>query len=57
VTAENFIAANRDAVERIAAAVIQKGELYGDDLVGLLERQNLQKPEIDWLKEETWPRI
>ena len=57
VTAENFIAANRDAVERIAAAVIQKGELYGDDLVGLLERQNLKKPEIDWLKEETWPRI
>jgi hypothetical protein len=37
--------------------VIEKGELYGDDLVGLLERQNLQKPEIDWLKEETWPRI
>jgi ATP-dependent Zn protease len=57
VTAECFIATNREAVERIAAAVIEKGELYGDDLVGLLERQNLQKPEIDWLKEETWPRI
>ena len=57
VTAENFIAANRDAVERIAEAVIEKGELYGDDLVGLLDRQNLKKPEIDWTKEETWPRI
>ena len=57
VTAENFIAANREAVERIATAVIAKGELYGDELVGLLERQNLKKPEIDWLKEETWPRI
>jgi len=57
VTAENFVAANRDAVERIATAVIAKGELYGDELVGLLERQNLKKPEIDWLKEETWPQI
>ncbi len=57
VTAENFIAANRDAVERIAEAVIDKGELYGDDLVGLLDRQQLKKPEIDWTKEETWPQI
>ena len=57
VTAENFIAANRDAVERIAQAVIDKGELYGDDLVGLLDRQNLKKPELDWTKEGTWPQI
>jgi ATP-dependent Zn protease len=57
VTAENFIAANRQAVERIAEAVIVKGELYGDELVGLLEQQNLKKPEIDWLKEETWPQM
>jgi ATP-dependent Zn protease len=57
VTAENFIAANKDAVERIAEAVIEKGELYGDELVHLLDQQNLRKPEIDWSKEETWPRI
>jgi ATP-dependent Zn protease len=57
VTAENFITANRDAVERIAEEVIDKGELYGDELVGLLDRQHLTKPEIDWTKEETWPRI
>jgi ATP-dependent Zn protease len=57
VTAENFIAANRDAVERIAEAVIDKGELYGDDLVGLLDRQHLMKPEIDWTKDATWPQI
>jgi ATP-dependent Zn protease len=57
VTAESFIAANKDAVERIADAVIEKGELYGDELVNLLDRQNLKKPEIDWMAEETWPRI
>jgi len=57
VTAENFIAANRQAVERIAEAVIDKGELYGDELVALLDSQNLVKPEIDYTKEETWPQI
>jgi cell division protease FtsH len=57
VVAENFIAANKQAVERIAEAVIEKGELYGDELVHLLDQQNLVKPEIDWAKEETWPRI
>jgi hypothetical protein len=25
--------------------------------VQLLSRQNLHKPQIDWTKEETWPRI
>jgi cell division protease FtsH len=57
VTAENFIAANRQAVERIAEAVIDKGELYGDELVALLDSQDLVKPEIDYTKEETWPQI
>jgi cell division protease FtsH len=57
VTAENFIAVNREAVERIADAVMDKGELYGDELVHLLDAQNLTKPDIDWTKDETWPRI
>ena len=57
VTAENFIAENRAAVEQIAEAVIEKGELYGDELVQLLDRQNLRKPEIDWTAEEIWPRM
>jgi ATP-dependent Zn protease len=57
VTAENFIAANKTAVERIADAVIEKQELYGDDLMRLLDAQHLQRPEIDWTKDETWPQI
>jgi len=56
-TAENFIAANKDAVERVAEAVIEKGEIYGDELVRLLDAQHLQKPQIDWTKEEAWPQI
>ncbi len=57
VTAENFVAANKDAVERIADLVIEKQELYGDELMQLLEQQHLRRPEIDWTKEETWPRM
>jgi ATP-dependent Zn protease len=56
VTTHNFIAANKDAVERIADALIEKGELFGDELNELLERQNLQIPELDLLDEETWPK-
>jgi cell division protease FtsH len=57
VTAENFIAANKDAVERIAGEVIEKQELYGDELVRLLDTQGLKRPEIDWTKEDVWPRM
>ena len=56
VTAENFIVENKAAVERIAEAVIEKRELYGDELLELLESAHLVKPELDYLSEETWPR-
>ena len=56
-TAVVFIKENKDAVERIANKVIEKQEIYGDELVKLLDAQNLKKPEIDWTKEESWPQI
>ena len=56
-TAFCFITVNKDAVERIANAVIEKQEIYGDDLIRLLDAQNLKKPVIDWTKEESWPQI
>jgi ATP-dependent Zn protease len=57
VIAENFIAANQEAIERIANEVIEKQEIYGDELIRLLDAQRLRRPEVDWMKEETWPRI
>ncbi|HSX21783.1 MAG TPA: hypothetical protein VLE97_03305, partial [Gaiellaceae bacterium] len=57
VTASNFVTANKPAVEKIADAVIEKGELYGDDLNRLLNSVDLKKPEIDFTKEETWPKM
>jgi len=56
-TAVCFVKENKDAVERIANEVIEKQEIYGDDLLRLLDAQNLKKPEIDWTKEESWPQI
>jgi len=57
VVAYNFVRVNKDAVERVANEVIEKQEIYGDDLVRLLDAQNLKRPEIDWTKEETWPQM
>jgi cell division protease FtsH len=56
-TAYNFIRENKAGVERVADALIEKEEIYGDELVQLLDAQNLRKPELDWTKEETWPRM
>src|ERR671933_116049 len=56
VIAENFVAANRDAVQKIADTVVAKRELFGNELVELLEIVNLRRPEIDYLDEASWPR-
>jgi ATP-dependent Zn protease len=57
VTAYNLIEANRPQIENVANAVLQKKEIYGDDLVRLLDAQNFKRPEIDWTAEETWPNL
>jgi ATP-dependent Zn protease len=57
VMAVNLVAANRDAVEAIATRLAEKRELYGDELVNLLDEQKLMQPELDYTKEETWPTM
>jgi ATP-dependent Zn protease len=57
VTAENFVAANKDSVSAIASALVDRRELYGDELVRLLEAQDFRKPELDYADESTWPRL
>jgi ATP-dependent Zn protease len=57
VTAYNFIVANRDKVNAIADQLVARRELYGDDLVELLDKQKFVTPELDWEKEERWPRM
>ena len=57
VTAHNLVAANREQVEKIAETVIEKREIYGDELVELLESVGLEEPTIDFTDEATWPKI
>ena len=57
VTAYNLIRVNKEKVERIADVVIEKKEIYGDDLNRLLDAQQFVRPEIDWTSEESWPSI
>jgi hypothetical protein len=48
---------NREAVARVADALVQKRELYGDEVVALLEAANPEAPAIDVLDEAIWPKI
>jgi ATP-dependent Zn protease len=57
VISYNLIQANRDKVEAVAEAVIEKKEIYGDDLVRLLDAQDFVKPDIDWTADESWPNL
>jgi hypothetical protein len=57
VMAVNLVVANRDAVEAIATELAEKRELYGDELVNLLDAQDFVTPQLDYTKEETWPKM
>jgi ATP-dependent Zn protease len=57
VTAYVFIQHNKEKIAQIATAVEEKKEIFGDDLNRLLDSVHLEKPVIDWTKEETWPQM
>jgi len=55
VTAHALIAQNKAAVEKIADALIERRELFGDELVEILESAKLKAPKLDFTKEAAWP--
>jgi cell division protease FtsH len=57
VSAYNLILANKDAVGRIADELVERREVFGDELVAILDGVGLQRPELDLSKDETWPRM
>jgi ATP-dependent Zn protease len=57
VTAYALIAHNKRAVEKIAEALIEKRELFGDELVEILESARLKVPKIDLAQEAVWPAL
>ena len=57
VNAYQLILQNKGAVEKIADHLVARKELYGDELIDLLNSVGLQEPTIDLSKEETWPTL
>ena len=57
VSAYNLIRENREAVEKIADELVERKEVFGDELVAILDGVGLQKPELDLSKEDTWPQM
>jgi cell division protease FtsH len=55
VTAHAFVAENKPAVEKIADTLAERRELFGDELVEILESAKLKEPKLDLTKEEAWP--
>jgi hypothetical protein len=57
VSAYNLARANRAQIEAIADVLVERKELFGDELVELLANADLRKPEIDYLDEASWPKL
>jgi cell division protease FtsH len=57
VTAYILVLENKDGVERIAKELQQRREIYGDEVVKLLDSVGLRKPDIDVLEDSTWPKV
>jgi ATP-dependent Zn protease len=55
VVAHSLVTKNKDAVEKIADAVLAKKELFGDELVDLLDSVGIRIPEVSYDDEATWP--
>jgi ATP-dependent Zn protease len=57
LAAHHLVEANKQAVDRIADELVLRRELYGDEIVHLLDAQDLRVPEVDLTKDEAWPRL
>jgi hypothetical protein len=56
-TAYVFVAHNRARVEHIADVLVERRELYGDEVVSLLDDARLERVDLPYLEEAAWPRL
>jgi cell division protease FtsH len=56
ITAFCLVAANKEAVARIADVLVEREEIHGDEVVALLDGVGLRAPDIDLTDESIWPR-
>jgi hypothetical protein len=55
VVAHNLAKENQEALGRIADVLMDKKEIFGDDLLDLLDSVGLRIPELDYGDESVWP--
>ncbi|MGE5272435.1 MAG: hypothetical protein ACM3QU_01510, partial [Verrucomicrobiota bacterium] len=57
VAAYNLVLANREGVEHIADVLAARREIFGDELLALLEESKLELPQVDLSEESSWPTM
>ncbi len=57
VTSYALMASNREQVEAIADTLVDRKEMHGDEVVEMLGRAGLRRPEIDLMDDSTWPKV
>jgi ATP-dependent Zn protease len=57
LAAYHLVSHNKDAVERVADALIERKEIYGDQLMELLDDCKIEIPEVDLTDAKTWPTV
>ena len=55
VVAHNLAKENQEALGRIADVLMEKKEIFGDELLDLLDSVGLRIPELDYGDEAVWP--
>jgi ATP-dependent Zn protease len=55
VTAHNLVRHNRHAIEHVADRLIETKEIFGNDLLSLLESATIRIPEVDYNDDSNWP--
>jgi ATP-dependent Zn protease len=57
VSAHLLVEHNKQAIEQIADALIERKELFGDELVEILEAAKLKIPKVDLTQAKAWPAV
>jgi ATP-dependent Zn protease len=57
VAAHQLVLHNKEATEKLAEQLIERRELYGNELLELLDQAKLEVPEVDLTKDEAWPKM
>jgi cell division protease FtsH len=55
VVAHNLATTNREALDKIAGVLMEKKEIFGDELMDLLDSVGIRIPELDYSDEAIWP--